>query len=281
MPTFTIDGVDLQSALAIRVTSDSVFHTVSGVRSSAVSLPGMHGSLTVQTEEFYEAGHLVLQCWMDGQGNPTTHEQKLDAFLTLLQGPLDVRKTMSDGTIRQALCYLRASVDPEHRPGAWTKLAIPLEMPGAFWRDVSASTFSQTQPVNGTTYAMSNLAGDTAPITDAVILWTGPITNPQATDPVSGSSITWQGTVAAGAQVRVQAGTMTAVSGTGIGLAGAGADASGALVPSGPGSAFRLIEFMPLMVGGDPTNRSVSIKVNGSGITSATNVQVSARRAFI
>lgn len=281
MPTFTIDGVDLLTTLGIRVTSDSIFHTMSGVRSSAVPIPGMHGTLTVQAEEFYEAGHLILQCWMDGLGNATTHEQRLDAFWTLLQGPLDVRKTMSDASIRQALCYQRASVDPEHRPGAWTKMTVPLEMPGAFWRDVAASTFSQTQPVNGTTYVMSNLAGNTAPITDAVILWTGPITNPQATDPISGSSITWQGTVASGSQVRVQAATMTAVSGVGIGLAGAGSDVSGALVPSGPGSAFRLIEFMPEMVGGDPTNRRVSVKVNGSGITSATNVQVSARRAFI
>lgn len=281
MPTFTIDGVDLQSTLGVRVTSDSVFHTMSGVRSSAISLPGQHGSTTVQTEEFYESGHLILQCWMDGLGNPSTHEARLDAFLTLLQGALDVRKTMSDASIRQALCYMRASIDPEHRPGAWTKMTVPLEMPGAFWRDVSASTFSQTQPVSGTTYAMTNLAGTTAPITDAVILWTGPITNPQATDPLSGSSITWQGTVAAGSQVRVQAGTMTAVSGVGIGLAGAGADASGALVPSGPGSAFRLIEFMPEMVGGDPLTRRVQVKVTGSGITSATNVQVSARRAFI
>lgn len=281
MPTFTIDGVDLTATLGIFVTSDSVFHASAALRSSAVSLPGMHGSLTVQAEEFYDAGQLVLQCWMDGKGNATTHEQRLDAFMTLLQGPLDVRKTMSDTSIRQALCYMRASIDPEHRPGAFTKMTVPLEIPGVFWRDVAASTFTQTQPVNGTTYTMANLAGTTAPITDTVILWTGPITNPQATDPVSGSSITWQGTVAAGTQVRVQAATMTAVSGTGIGLTGPGTDASGALVPSGPGSAFRLIEFMPAMVGSDPTNRSVSIKVNGSGITSATSVQVSARRAFI
>lgn len=281
MPTFTIDGVNLQTALGITVTRESTFHGMPQTRSSNLSLPGVHGGVVVQTEELYEPGTCVLQCWMDGGGNPVTHEAKLDAFKGLLVGPLDVRKTMSDASVRQALCYMRATLDPEHRPGAWTKLTVPLELPGAFWRDTVASTFSQSQPVNGTTYVMSNLAGSTAPITDAVLLWTGPISNPQATDPFSGSSVTWQGTIAAGSQVRVQASTLTAISGVGIGLTGPGADVSGNLVPSGPGSAYRLLEFQPEMVASDPLNRRVSVKVNGSGMTSATNLQVSARRAFL
>lgn len=281
MPTVTINGVDLRATLGVIATVDSALQTVAAMGSSAFSLPGRHGSVNGMTEEFYETGHLILSCWLDGTGSPTVHQQRLDGLLGLLYGSLDVRKTMPDGSIQQALCYQRASIDPDHRPGAWTKLTVPLEVPGVFWRDVTAQSFTQTQPVSGTPYTMTAFAGCTAPVEDAKVLWTGPISNPQATDPWSGSSVTWQGTVAAGTQVRVDADTMTAVAGTGIGLNGAGSDVSGSLVPSGPGSGFRLLHFVPEMVGTDPLNRRLRVTVTGSGITSATSVQVSARRAFL
>jgi len=280
VPTITINGVDLAS-LGITVTKESTIHSLASMRGTDMQLPGTHGALTAQDEEFYETGRLVLAMFMDGGGNKSTHDGKYDALMALLQGSLDIRKTMSDGSIRQALCRQRAGIEPEHRPGAWSKMTVPFEIPDVFWRDVTASTFSQTQPVSGTSYVMSNLAGSTAPIVDAKVLWTGPISNPAAQDPYSGSMITWQGTVAAGSQVRVDAATMTAVSGVGIGLTGAGTDVSGNLVPSGPGSAWRLLSFRPEITGGDATARRVRVTVTGSGITSATNVQVSARRAFL
>lgn len=279
MATYTINGVDL-ATLGVIVTSDSVVNVSAAQGSSSLAVPGLHGALVAQPVEFYDEGKLVLQMFMDGGGNKAVHDGKLDGLLALLTGPLDVRKTMMDGSVRQMLCYKRANIDPDHRPGGWTRLTAALDVPGVFWRDTAASTFSQTQPVSGTSYVMANLAGSTAPIGDAKVLWTGPVTNPTAADPYSGSTVMWQGTVAAGAQVRVEAGTMTAVSGTGIGLSGAGTDVSGSLVPSGPGSAFRLLDFTPEIVAADPTNRRVRVTVTGTGITSATNVQVSARRAF-
>lgn len=280
MTTYSINGVDL-ATFGVIVTADTSWQSLSPLGSSALSLPFTHGTINAQPEEFYETGHHNLAVYIDGGGNATTHQAKLDGFVALLRGALDVRKTMPDGSVRQAACYLRASVDPDHRPGAWTRMTVPLEVPAVFWHDVTAVSFTQTQPVSGTPYVMPAFAGATAPITDSLVLWTGPVTDPTAQDPYSGSTVKWQGTVAAGAQVRIDAGNMTAVSGTGIGLAGAGTDTSGNLVPSGPGSAFRLLSFLPEIVGTDPTNRRVRITPTGSGITSATSVQVSARRAFL
>jgi hypothetical protein len=283
MPTITVNGTDL-ATLGVVTTAASRLHLMAARRAASVTVPGMHGQQVSLLEEPFEAGSVALALWLDGAGNKSTHDAKLDSLFTLFStgAALDVRKTMMDGTVRQALCYVRASVEPEHRPGGWTKATVVLDIPGVFWRDVANTTFTQVTPGNGTTYTMTGFAGCTAPIQDGLILWTGPYVNPVVTDPYSGAVLTYAATINTGNQVLVNCATQTAITGTTLTFdSTSGTDVSGNLAPTGPGSAYRVWQVKPEVVGADPAVRRMRVTTGGTGTTAATKTEFRAKRAFI
>jgi hypothetical protein len=192
---------------------------------------------------------------------------------------VDVRLSITGRPVRQADAEVISGWTPDVNPGAlFATLPVVLSVPSVYWRDVDSAVWSQASPVSGTAYPVDPLDGTTGPITDAEIRITGPAGAPQIRDVVTGGWVTYTGTVAAGRQLLIRCGPMTATEGAGVPWGDTTGNATGALTSS---NANRLLQLNPgLTVAGDAHTRRVQVAITATGMTAATQLEVNARRAF-
>ncbi|MFE9742966.1 hypothetical protein [Streptomyces sp. NPDC006477] len=217
-----MDGVNL-SSLAYDITTRDGMDTVPAVVGSNVSASQAHGERWIK--KFYAPARKQLIMWVSSRDKDTGVEgatldikrQNLDEnidYLMLLFGRrtrlLDVRRTLSNGTIRQASAEVVAQIDPLMVGLSHAKFSVELNIPSGFWRDVASSTMLTTAPGSNIVIA----AGATAPMVDLEFRITGPATNPRVTDVESGSYFQYNGTVSAGNTLAVKNSTMTITGGT-------------------------------------------------------------------
>lgn len=282
----TVDGVRLDT-LAWNV--ESVRRATPSRRTADAVVPGLDGVIPAFSED-YEAPTFGLTMFVRGTdpdglipggGAIARFRANLDELIHLFSrrwGLIDLRETVSAGVERQAWAKPVDTIQPEVRPGAQGSFAVALLIPGAFWQDVAAVDWTQNGPSAGTAYEVVPLRDSTAPVTDAVVLVTGPVTNPTITDVASGGSVTLNAAVPAGAQWRLNAGTWATRTGAlGLGSADvAGADAQATTRWTGFGA-----RFLTLNASRDTGSRKVKIVVSGTGMTGATSISVRARRKFL
>jgi hypothetical protein len=281
----TVDGVRLDT-LAYGVVLQKL--QAPAMRDGAGLIPGTHG-LAPSYDQDYEAavfGLSMVVIGADVNGVVPTDSvgqlrDNLDMLLHLfskVHAPLDVQQVVKTGVTRQALCQRLDSIEPELVPGLSAQFSVSLRIPSAFWQDVSTQDWAQNSAVSGTTYEVTTLAGATAPLQDGIYLVTGPATNPRLTDPNTGEWVQYTGSVAAGSQWRVNAGTFASRVGAGLTLGSAdtaGTDAMGATTFS---QANRFLTSVPTLLTG---TRRTQLVLTGTGFTVATALGVRARRKYI
>jgi hypothetical protein len=258
------------------------------VRAASVTLPGRPGELAVVGEDVEPTtvGLTLGVCGVDPEGIDRG-VAGLDANLAALYGLFGVRHRMLDVRYRaapgRAEVAAEATVTTASEPTVWTgaaraRLAVVLRVPGVFWRDTTPADWSTN--TLGAPVRVSTLDGATAPVLDAVLRVTGPVTGLRVTDVVTGGWLSYPGTLAAGRQLRVHCGRMDAHEAPGVTWEGTEANATGAITTGGPGSGFRFLALTPHAVT-SAHDRGVRVLVEGTATTDATLVETRARRAYL
>lgn len=211
---FTLNGVSLDT-LAFMLSDISQAMRAPARRGENVVVPNRDGRIRTLGKRF-DANELVLPLWICGalpDGSipmgSNEHEEffkRRDELLRLLYAdPLILAYTRPDGHTVQAeaevvdvLDFTRRYDDPV------AQVNVALEILDAFWEDAD----SVSQDVSGPTDTETELTafeGSTAPITDLLITFIGPVNNPVLTH---GSRwVKYNGVVDVGRELRIDTGT--------------------------------------------------------------------------
>lgn len=283
----TVDGVRLDT-LAWGIELKKA--VVPGVREASEVVPGRDGVIPAMSED-YEPGLYTLDMLVRGANEdgliPSDSVGELRANLDHLLGIfstrhrlLDVREVVdASGTVRQADMKRLDSIAPTVEVGNHARFTVTLSLPGVFWR--SPDALDWVGPAGSlAAQTIDTLTGSTAPIQDAVFLVKGPITNPAIRDTTTGWSVRLNGPVAAGQAWRVNTATWsTRVGALTLGSADtAGTDQTAnteADTPSG-----RFLDLTPAYYPG-VNQRRLLAGVTGSGATTATQLSIRARKAYL
>jgi hypothetical protein len=283
-PVF-IDGVRLDSAAW---GIESKIRTIAGSRNADVVIPGVDG-VAASVNDDIDATTMSLNMWVLGTdenglipaSGMATCRANVDqlAFLFGKQHTLiSVSEVVDDsGSQRQAYAKVSDSISPEIRAGGLGKFVVSLTIPEGLWQDASTPDWTQSGVTASTVYEVSTLQGSTAPISDATILVTGPVTNPQVND-ITGAYVRFNGALAAGQSWRVNCATWATRYGTGLTLGSldtAGTDAQAQTVYGGGNARF--LRLVPTLSAG---LRRVQVSVTGTGMTGATALAIRGRRKF-
>lgn len=280
-----VDGVRLDN-YAYGITTRTGWDSTPGLAGENFSIPGRDGE--VWRAKDYGTGRLVLELFVAGSDADNaipagstadrTFRNNMDALLGIFgkrSGLITVDKEMEDGSVRRNFAEVGTVITPEYIDGApLATMTVELVFPDPLWRATTATTVepagSATSP---RTIALTGLAGITAPITDATLLFVGPATNPRITDATSGNWIQYTGTLGAGSVWRVNCATFTSEVGSALGYTGGSASTVIANTTFNPGP-----RFLSITPGASLTP---SLTISGSGFSSDTTVKVSATRRFL
>lgn len=289
MPTYTVDGVPLDHPAGCwKLLAATQVRPLPGARTASVAVPGRPGELPTVGEDV-ETTTVGLTLGVRGVDPDGTDQGAagLELNLRSLYGLFGVRHRLLDLRYVPAVgvpeLAAAAKVVTASEPTVWTgaaraRLAVMLRIPGVFWRDTVPADWSTTTlaaPVR-----VASLDGATAPVLDAVLRVTGPMTGLRVTDTETGGWVSYPGTVAAGRQLRVHCGRMDAHEAPAVTWEGTEANATGRIVTGGPGSGYRFLALTPAPIG-SVHDRGVRILVEGSATSAATLVELHARRAFL
>lgn len=274
----TVEGVDLKTLCWNIETLGATLRTPPRRGANAI-VAGRSGTIHRRFKPLDEARYAwpmwVLGCDADGAipGGSTARREffkRVDELTRLLMkehGLLDVRHTLPDGTVRQALLEVQTLLDYTTAGIGQPKGLVTVELvnPAALWQEVTLQSVTD----NTSPYVLDFGSGATGPLEDAIITLTGPITNPIITDTFAGDAfLSYAKTIAAGTTVTFNAGT-GALSQTG----GHVIDATLLTMQNTNG---RLGRFVP-----DPVAGGYRCTVTGSGTSGATSVQIQYRRKYL
>ncbi len=268
------DGVDLKT-YAKNTPSLGALLATPGRRGSNVPTAGRSGAVYTPGKLYDEASFplplWVIGCNDDGRipsGSTARREfrarvDELTALFSKGSGLSELVHVQPDGSSRSLFVECIGAVD-------WSvtgsdpvgRVDFQLLAPDPFWR----STVDQTATLNPGTSTF--FAGATAPLDDAWLSITGPITNPTITDPLTGASVRYGATVAAGQTVTIDAGYWSLTS-TG------GASAAFSLLTLTK-TGGRLMRFVP-----DNVARGYRVQFSGTATSSATRLTVSGRPKYL
>lgn len=277
-------------------TRSGVATGVASARSGAVEVAGRTGS-------FYRPGAkreestIVLKLWVsddDVNGQPQSGYQSwrnnidtLNSIFDTSTRQLEIREyvnaiaspstTLVGKPYRRAFCEVRTVIEPDMEDRWFGPYVAELVNNQTYWEDDALTTFvSPTGTTAVATHTITALGGSTAPIEDALITVTGPITNPALTCPETGSTLRHTGTVAAGQQWCVNTKTYQSAKGTNIESAiWAGNVAGTSVVPSTVYSGPHSPTMFP--IAGSP---SPQVQLSGSGAGTGTNLKIAARKKY-
>lgn len=287
----TVDGISLDT---IAYNIESKIRAWPGARAADVAIPGVDG-VTASLNDDLDSTTWTLSMWVlgndttgavPGGSTPATEYRKnLDALSHLFIGRrnalLDVRETVDNaGTIRQAYGKVVDVIAPETRAGVLGKFGVSLLIPEGMAQDVSTADWATTPTVvSGTAYEVTTLASATAPISDAILLVTGPINTPKITDTNTGAYVQLNQNLSGTQFWRVNCGTWATRYGTSLGLGSAdttGTDGQASTVFGGGNARF--LRMLPVLSSGV---RRVSLSLTGTAITAGTALSVRARRKYL
>lgn len=276
-------------------TRSGVASGLSATRSGAVEVAGRSGT-------FFRAGAkreespIVLSLWVtddDVNGQPqsgyeswrenidtlnqlfdtSTRQIEIREYVTAIGAP---GTSLVGKAYRRAFCEVRATIEPDMEDRWYGPYKVQLINNNVYWEDSVVTTFvSPTGTPAVATHTITALQGSTAPIEDALITVTGPITNPTLTCPETGSTLRHTASVPAGQQWCVNTTTYQSAKGAGIEasiFAGnpAGTSVVASTVYTGPHN--------PTMfpIAGSPPK----VQLSGSGAGTGTNLKIVARKKF-
>lgn len=195
-----------------------------GLRGANVVVPRLHGEIRTANKR-YVAAELVLPFWVKGidpaTGAPVADSERqlslnIDRLKRIFAAP-NVQLVHSwdgDGarTLNAELAGEAPSVTWHRSAPAAATLAVPLRAPEAFWADEEQYT-QELVGASGVSVELAEFAEATAPMTDLLVTFLGPISNPLL---VHGDrTVQWHGVIPAGRQLVLNTKTFQASSGTG------------------------------------------------------------------
>lgn len=245
------------------------------MRNQSLEIPGVHGVVPVGLPVFeVPQVSLRLKC---GTGSQDTVESVTNELMSLLTSPGLTLGRDSGGIVTSAVPRVLSIRDEEFIWNHSARFVALLDIPGVFFRAASIDV-GPTVVASGNTYTLAGLGVGTAPITDSVLRFLGPLTSVTVIDPVSGTGLTWTGTVAAANYLYLHPSTMKArTSASSSAWASGGTDVSGTLSRPGTGS----LQIWPRMAASDPAVRQARLTVTGTGFTGATALTVRAQPAYL
>lgn len=208
------NGVNLNS-LASNVESIAAILRTPKRRGENIAVPGRHGLLRVPNK-LYDMADFVLPFWvlgvdpssgaiLGGDAETTAFYARVDELTRLFGGDtVTLEHTRPDGSVRRAVVETTDVMEWTREPGSpmFGRVSVAVRLPEAFWSDTSATTatFAGT---NGTHRVLSEFAAATAPMDELVITWTGPINNPELSQPAGGVYVAYDGVIPAGKKLVV------------------------------------------------------------------------------
>lgn len=289
----SVDGIRLDT-LAWGIETQT--YSTGGLVAGDLALPGLDGTvpsmLDARSPSLLTIGMVVRGADADGRvpaGKTAvqTLRENLDTLLALFGQThrlLDVREVVdpaASGTVgtRQAMAKVVDAFAPELSTGLSARMTVNLTIPGVYWRDVATQDWAQTAVKVATDYTIPVLARGSGPVLDAIVALTGPINDPAIVDVTSGHKVRLPGPLPAGQTWRLNVGTWESRTGTGLALASADtAGTSRAGDTETVGLAPYLLPLRPSVVAGIPQTR---VRLEGTGLTTATTLRTRTRRAYL
>lgn len=265
--TWTANGFALTDGWVRDVELRDGLYRVASPRNTSGQQPGAtHGEL-VGGRRKHLPGGFSLNVWCGDVSRDQVelrYEEILRACAQQWQ-PTDWRRTLADGTVRQAFGRLVNSISPAHIGSLGMRFTLEVVVHSGFWRDLNTSIDTTTGALPRS-LALTSKARSTGPMGDLIYTITGPVTNPQVLSLDTGLGFTFQGVVAAGQTLIVDAGTW-------------GVGGTGGLLPSGEQLLWtgeRFLEVPAALPGSTPT-----LTFSGSGSSSATQLSVNGTSCFL
>lgn len=275
---YTIDGVPLSDPKGRwSVHRESQRRTPVAFRSVDVDVPGVDGNIPIYGEQV-EATALALE--VNVYGTPAQVEERVNFLRSLLgrtSGPIEVERR--GGLVADAK---PASISDPVMTERYARIGVTLSIPSGVWRGPQ-ETWTHPDATHAGAEDVGTLDGGSRPITDALVLITGPATTPQIEDVATGSKLRYTGSVPAGQKLLIDTSRWRATLGAGVSWGSSGTNATASIVASGPRSDTTLFPLTPIPginPDGDPTT-APSVKFTATGTTSATTVQIRARTSHL
>jgi hypothetical protein len=264
---WTANGFEITHGWTSDVETRVGLMRVAAPRITSSPQPGAtHGELVGGRRKHLPAGfNLAVWC---GDVTREAAEQRYEEVLRSVGQqwtPTDWRRTLADGTVRQAFGRLVNSIAPEPIGSMGMRFGLEVMVHSGFWRDLAGTTDTTTGALPRT-LALTSKARSTGPMADLVCTITGPVTNPQVLSLDTGLGFIYSGVVAAGQTLTVDSGTWL-VTGT------------GGLLPTVELLTWtheRYLEVPAAVVGSTP-----SVVFSGSGSSGATSLSVQGTSCFL
>lgn len=269
---YEIDGVPLEDPQRRwGIESQTQARTPVAFRVVDAAIPGSDGSLPIWGEDV-EATALGLE--INVWGAPQEVERScgfLRGLLGKTHAPLIVKRR--DGLIAEA--KPAAISDPIMTP-RYALLSATLTIPSGVWRGPLEGWEADTLVGE---HNVSSLEGGSRPVTDALVLVTGPAQNLRITDVATGAVLVYSGTIPAGQKLLVDVAAWRATLGADVSWDSAGADATRNVDGTGPRSATHLWTLTPQATPAGTTWTRIS--VSATGTTDASGLQLRARTSHL
>lgn len=272
--TLSVNGVILNT-LAKNVESLTGRLRTPGRRTQNLVVAGRHGSIRTN-QRLYAENAISLPMWVAGGDDdgaiPAGSSERRELFknidtLTRLflgnVGQLDVRHTLPDGSVRQCFGDVLDAIDFTSYAKPLAKFGVTIVMDDPFWRDLNQIT--ETILANGATATFNSFAGATAPMERLRFQFTGPWNSPVLTFS-DGSWLAVDVNIPAGATVTVNSDTW--------GLTSSGVTTILANIRRSGGASARWASV-------PPSDTGVVVSLAGTARTTATQLQLQGRRAYL
>ena len=276
---YTIDGVPLSDPYRRwTVHRETQRRTPVAFRSVDVNVPGVDGNIPIYGENV-EATALALELNVYGR-TPAQIEERVNFLRSLLgrtTGPLEVARR--DGKVAAAK---PAAISDPVMTDVYARLSVTLSIPAGVWRGPE-STWTHPSPLDTAAQAMGPLDGTSRPVTDSLILITGPATTPTVTDTATGSTVRYTGTVAAGQKLHIDTAEWRAALGSSVTWGSTSTNATAGIDSAGPRSDATLFPLTPipgLNGDGSPTT-APCVSFTATGTDATTALQIRARTSHL
>ena len=274
--SWSVAGVDLARW---GIQNSSLWRPGISVRGQTIQSPGRHGVISAGLPVFEEPLLTFNLRHFGHYGHFDEGEieaASMDLIGTLQSPGLIVSRT--SGTLTTTAAGRLVSITPDlFVAGVVHAYNVIVGLPGVFLRTEPAVS-DLGVVTSGVEREASHLAGTTAPVADAILRVRGPLSAAQVADVLTGTGLSWAGSLTGSQYLYLDAGTLTARRSTSASawLSG-GTDVSGQLSYPAEGP----LQAWPRMQGTDPTDRRISLRITGSGFGGTTAVAVRAGGSYL
>lgn len=244
-------------------------------RRSVLSIPGRHGSVASTRPPVFDEPVVALE--LRCKGVMSTLEAAVNEVQGLLSAPGLTLGRSSGGVVTSAPVELVSISPSQFVADTLADVSVQLAVPGVFLRAASVDSTPEVV-TSGEVVSLPGLAVGTAPVGDAVLRVRGAATSVSIVDVVSGTGISWAGTLTGSDYLFLHPASASArISTSSTAWASGGTDASGDLSYPAPG----LLQIWPRMAVADPAVRAASVTVTGAGFDGTTALTVRAQPAYL